>query len=398
MDPQSLRKAIEAELEENLLPFWRQRVLDETGGGFIAEMTNDGELRPDAAKGLILNSRVLWTFSTLFAARREPEDLALACRAYEWMESTMRDRRNGGYLWRVDSQGNPLDGEKKIYGQAFVIYALSAYAVATGDPDAVDSARDLFELIETHAHDSEHGGYIEARADDWTEASELRLSDKDMAAAKSMNTHLHVLEAYTGLYGVWPDERVATRLRELIDLFGEHILDAERRHLHHFFDAEWGILSDTSTYGHNIEAAWLLCEAAEALCDSERTTAVERWAVTIAHAVLAEGIDADGAVVYEGRNGRVIDPNREWWCQAEAVVGLWQAYQLTGDPAFANAAERTWSFISHRIVDRSGGEWFWRLLADGSVDQSEPKVSEWKGPYHNVRMCLEMMRRIDAGK
>ena len=398
MDPQALRKAIEAELEENLLPFWRLQSLDDTNGGFIAEMTNDGELRPDAAKGLILNSRILWTFSTLFAARREPEDLALACRAYEWIEEFMRDRRNGGYLWRVDSQGKPLDGEKKIYGQAFVIYALSAYAVATGDPDAVDSARDLFELIETHAHDSEHGGYIEARADDWTEASELRLSDKDMAAAKSMNTHLHVLEAYTDLYRVWPDERVATRLRELIDLFGKHILDPERRHLHHFFDVEWRILSDTYTYGHDIEAAWLLCEAAEALSDSKRTAAVESWTVTIAHAVLAEAIDADGGLVYEGRDGRVIDPNREWWCQAEAVVGLWQAHQLTGDPACADAAERIWSFISRRIVDRSGGEWFWRVLADGSVDQGEPKVSEWKGPYHNVRMCLEMMRRIDIGK
>jgi mannobiose 2-epimerase len=394
MDKRELRAAIEAELDGNLLPFWRLRGLDEDHGGFIAEMANDGTLRRGAAKGLILNSRILWTFSTLFTARRDPQDLALACRAYEWIDEFMRDRQNGGYFWRVDSQGKPLDGEKKIYGQAFVIYALSAYAVATGDPDTVDSARGLFELIETHAHDSEHGGYIEARAEDWTEASELRLSDRDMAAAKSMNTHLHVLEAYTGLYRVWPDERVANRLRELIDLFGKHILDAERRHLHHFFDAQWKVLSDTCTYGHDIEAAWLLCEAAELLGDAKAVNEVRGWAVTLARTVLAEAIDADGGLVYEGRGGRVIDPNHEWWCQAEAVVGFWQAHQLTGDPAFADAAQRIWNFISRRIVDRSGGEWFWRVLADGSVDQSEPKVSEWKGPYHNVRMCLEMMRRI----
>jgi mannobiose 2-epimerase len=394
MDALELRSEIETELDGNLLPFWRERCVDEERGGFIAEMAGDGTLRPDAAKGLILNTRILWTFSALFAERRDPEDLALACRAYDWLQETMRDRRNGGYLWRVDPAGKPLERSKKTYGQAFVIYALSEYAQAAGSSDAADSARDLFELIETHAHDAEHGGYIEARADDWTEASDLRLSDKDMDAAKSMNAHLHVLEAYTGLYRVWPDERVANRLRELIDLFGEHILDRDKRHLHHFFDRDWTVLSDTYTYGHDIEAAWLLCEAAEVLNDPDRRTAVESWAFTVARGALAEAIDDDGGLVYAGRAGEVIDRNREWWCQAEAVVGFWQAWQLTRDPVFVEAAGRIWSFITHHVIDRSTGEWWWRVFPDGSIDPAEPKVSEWKGPYHNVRMCLEMMRRM----
>ncbi len=398
MGPFELRDAIAAELERNLLPFWRQRSLDEAHGGFIAEMANDGTLRDDAAKGLILNARLLWTFSTLFSERREPEDLALACRAYEYLEATLRDRENGGYLWRVDPAGRPLDGTKKTYGQAFAIYALSAHALATGEKQAADSARELFELIERHARDDRHGGYIETRADDWSPATQLRLSDKDMDAAKSMNTHLHVLESYTGLYRVWPDARVAARLRELIALFDRHILDHGRQHLHHFFEDDWTVLSQSYTYGHDIEAAWLLCEAAKALGEPKIIDSVQSWAVTIAKAILSEAIDDDGGLAYKGRNGAVIDANREWWCQAEAVIGCWQAYRLTSDSSFAEAAARIWGFITDRVIDQQNGEWFWRILPDGSVDGSEPKVCEWKGPYHNVRMCLEMIRRIGTSE
>jgi mannobiose 2-epimerase len=398
MDQQALRRAIDAELEENLLPFWRERVLDEVRGGFIAEMANDGTLRDNAAKGLILNARLLWTFSTLFTERREPEDLALACRAYDFIDTHLRDRENGGYFWRVAPDGRKLDGSKKTYGQAFVIYALCAYAAATGDAEAADRALELFELIESHAHDDEHGGYIEARAEDWSAASELRLSAKDMEAAKSMNTHLHLLEAYTGFYRVWPDERVAHRLRELLDLFGKRILDRQKYHLRHFFDQKWGVLSDLYTYGHDIEAAWLLCEAAQVLGESERLAATGAWALSIARAVLPEAIDAEGGLAYEGRNGVVINPNREWWCQAEAVIGFWQAYQLSADGEFAAAAIGIWKFITRQVVDRTNGEWFWRILPDGTADADEPKVSEWKGPYHNIRMCLEILRRISQGE
>jgi mannobiose 2-epimerase len=400
MQAAALRAAIEGELRENLLPFWRQRSEDHERGGFIAEMANDGAVRADAPSGLILNSRLLWTFSALYRQFAEPRDLELARRACATLESTFRDREHGGYLWRIAPDGRPLERTKKIYGQAFCIYALSEHHLATGEDGALDAAHEVYELIERHAHDAREGGFIEARAADWSATADLRLSEVDMNAAKSMNTQLHLLEAYTNLYRAWPSAGVAARLRELIELFGRHILDLGggpgHGHLQHFFDEQWRVLSDTCTYGHDIEASWLLCEAAEVLDDERLATSVREWAIELARTVLDQAVDDDGGLAYEGRNGTVIDPRRDWWCQAEAVVGFWNAFPLTAERAFADAAQRVWSFIERAVVDRSGGDWFSRVGADGNVDQGEPKVSEWKGPYHNVRMCLEMMRRIGA--
>ena len=397
MEATSLREAIASELEENLLPFWRERSLDHVRGGFVAEMANDGTVREDAPRGLILNSRLLWTFAALYRHLGEERDLELARHAFEVLESSFRDREHGGYFWQVDAEGRPLDRSKKIYGQAFCIYAFSEYSLATGEPEPLAAARELFQLIERHAHDSRFGGYIEARAADWSEASELRLSDKDMDAAKSMNNHLHLLEALTTFCRMWPDARVVSRLDELVTIFGRHIIsrDADHRHLHHFFDEAWNLRSDTCTYGHNIEAAWLLSEAAEVLHDEELEATVRLWAIELARTTLAQAIDADGGLAYEGRDGEIINADRDWWCQAEAVVGFWHAYGLTGDSAFADAAVGVWRFIDRHLVDRVHGEWFWRVRADGTIDETEPKVSEWKGPYHSVRMCLEMMRRLD---
>jgi mannobiose 2-epimerase len=401
MQARALKEAIERELRGNLLPFWRERSVDRERGGFIAEMANDGTLRPEAPKGLILNARLLWTFAKLYRQLGDERDLELAKRAHEYLEKRFRDREHGGYLWRVDRDGRPLEGSKKVYGQAFSIYALSELYLATGATEALEAARGVYELIERHAHDDRSGGYLEALAADWSATSELRLSDRDMNEAKSMNSHLHLLEAYASLLRAAPSPGVARRLRELIDLFDRHILDRQpgpgRNHLRHFFDERWKVRSETYTYGHDIEAAWLLSEAGEVLGDEGLEAAVHRWAVEIARTTLEEALDADGGLAYGGRDGAVIDPNREWWCQAEAVVGFWHAYRLTGEVAFAIAAAQVWGFIERRVVDRDHGEWFWRVAADGSVDGGEPKVSEWKGPYHNIRMCLQMMSFIDDG-
>ena len=398
MDGAALRRSIDDELRDNILPFWRSRSVDRAGGGFIAEMANDGTVRADAPKGLILNARLLWTFSALYRRFGDARDLELARRAHDYLEDRFRDREHGGYFWRVDPRGRPLDLDKKIYGQAFAIYALSEYHLATGDAGALQAARQVFALIERHAHDDRNAGYLEARAADWSATTELRLGDGEPIAAKSMNTHLHLLEAYTSLYRAWPDAAVATRLRELIAVFMNHILGAgpEAAHLRHFFDERWNVLSDSYTYGHDIEAAWLLCEAAEVLGDEPLERSVRERAVAIARAVLAEGLDGDGGLAYEGRGGAVIAGYRDWWCQAEAVVGFRQAFRLTGEPAFAEASGRVWEFITRRVVDRANGDWFWRVRADGTVDQALPKVSEWKCPYHNTRMCLEMLRRLGA--
>jgi len=396
MNPKALRQAIAGELESNLLPFWRDRGPDPVHGGFIAAMSHDGTVLADAPSGLILNSRLLWAFSALARELGDGRDLALARRAFAVLEDRFRDREHGGYVWRVDVDGHPLDRSKKTYGQAFCIYALSEFHRAVGDPTALERARQTSDLIEDRARDSSFGGYIEARAADWSVIGDLRLSDKDMNAAKSMNTHLHLLEAYTNLHRTSPSARTAERLAELIGLFDRHILggDASRRSLRHFFDEKWRPCSDNRTYGHDIEAAWLLGEAGEVLGDAEVLARVDGWAVELARSVLAEGMDTAGGIASEGRGGTVVNRDHDWWCQAEAVVGFRHVYELTGEAAFAEASAAAWRFIERFIVDRVNGEWHWRVKADGSVDAGEPKVSEWKGPYHSVRMCLEMMRRL----
>jgi mannobiose 2-epimerase len=392
-----LLAAIEDELRSNLLPFWRERSLDAVHGGFIGEMADDGTVNAAAAKGLVLNARLLWTFSALYRRFGHADDLALARRAYDALEM-FRDREHGGFVWRVDASGLPVDLAKKSYGQAFCIYALAEYALATGDASALRAARDVHDLFERHAHDPGFGGYLEARAPDWSATSELRLSDGDMTAPKSMNTHLHVLEAYTNLYRAWRDQTLAVRLRELIRIFGTHILNRgegpNRGHLRHFFGERWEVLSEGYTYGHDIEASWLLAEAAGVLGDERLEGEVKRWGAEIAETVLREGLGADGGLAYEGREGRVIDGNRDWWCQAEAVVGFWNAYCSPGDARYRDAAARAWAFIVGKVTDRVGGDWFWRVRTDGTVDHTLPKVSEWKCPYHSVRMCLEMTRRL----
>jgi mannobiose 2-epimerase len=222
-----------------------------------------------------------------------------------------------------------------------------------------------------------------------------------MNEKKSMNNHLHVLEAYTNLYRAWPEPRVAERLRELIQLFEQRILDARTQHLHHFFDETWRVRSDTYTFGHDIEGTWLLCEAAEVLGDAALLKRVQAVALRMAQVALREGVGADGALGYEGKSGKVIDPGREGWPQAEAVIGFLNAFQLSHDAKFLEAARHTWGFIERHLVDRVHGEWFWRITPEGRVDPTLPKVSEWKGPYHGSRMCLETLRRlraISAGK
>jgi mannobiose 2-epimerase len=398
VDDVEFREALEKELHSNLLPFWRGRCLDHLHGGFIGEMAEDGTVRGDAAKGLVLNARLGWTFSALYRQLGDERDRELARRAYDYLDARFRDREHGGYVWLVDAEGRAVDSSKKIYGQAFCVYAFSEYCLATGEGSALDAARGLYELIERHAHDNRYGGYLETRARDWSATEELRLSDGDMNVPKSMNTHLHLLEAYTNLYRAWPDPALAARLRELIDLFGRHILvrggGPGAWHLRPFFGERWDVRADTYTYGHDIEASWLLAEAADALGGRGLKEEVRGWGTAVARHVLEEGLAADGGLAYEGRAGRPIDGRRDWWCQAEAVVGFWNAFEATGEPCFAEAASRQWAFIAQRIVDRAHGEWFWRVRDDGSVEHELPKVSEWKGPYHAVRMCLEMMRRL----
>ena len=360
-------------------------------------LSND--LKPDRTqpKGLIVNSRILWAFSAVHQAYPEKLFHQMADRAFDYVMNRFWDAQYGGAFWRVDDAGHVLDDSKKIYGQAFYIYALAEYHRAFGAPTALARARELFELIERHAHDPRHGGYLEVCRRDWSEAGpEARLSDKDMSEKKSMNNHLHLLESFANLYRAWPEPRVAQRLRELLQLFGQRILDSRTKHLNHFFDEAWRVRSDTYTFGHDIEATWLLCEAAEVLGDAVVRQQAKALAVPMAEVALKEGVGADGALRYEGKGGNVIDGGKECWPQAEAVIGFLNAFEISGDERFLQAMLRVWHFIETRLVDRVHGEWFWRITPEDGVDTTLPKVSEWKGPYHGSRMCLETLHRLRA--
>lgn len=378
------------------LPFWCGPALDLQNGGWMGWLSND--LKPDRSqpKGLIVHARILWAFSAAYRAKSDPLYKQMAGRAFAFLMEKFWDAKHGGAFWRLDDAGKVLDDAKKCYGQAFVIYALAEYYRASGHEAALAHAQELFELLELHVHSAAFGGYIEVCRRDWSEASsDARLSDRDMNEKKSMNNHLHMLEAYTNLYRVWRQPRVASRLVELIDIFAARILDVRTKHLHHFFDEQWKVRSDTYTFGHDIEASWLLCEAAEELGDESRSNQVGRVALQMAEAAFDEGLGADGALCYEGREGRIIDPGHECWPQAEAMVGFLNAYELSGGGKFLAAALRVWNYVENNLVDRLHGEWFWRINPDGRPDGRLPKVSEWKGPYHVTRACLETVRRLN---
>lgn len=395
-DLHRFRDRVDRELRGCILPFWMREAVDHEHGGFVARLSNDLQPDPSGPKGLILNARILWTFSAVHQVWPEPGYRDLARRARAYLDEHFWDSKHGGAFWFLNREGRVIDDTKKIYGQAFLIYALVEYARAFADPVALDRAIATFERIEQHAHEPRYGGYIEAFQRDWTEAADLRLSPKDQNERKSMNTHLHVLEAYTNLFRAWPDPRLRARLIEVVEIFERRITDPVAHHFHHFFDDAWRVRSDSYTYGHDIEGSWLLVEAAAALGEPALDLRVRRLALEIAGAVRSEALGADGGLAYAGRGGSVTDAGREFWPQAEAVVGFLNAGQLSGDPGFLEAAHRAWGYAEDHLADRVHGEWFWRVNPDGRPDAALWKVSEWKCPYHNTRACLEILRRLDT--
>ncbi|WP_238654185.1 AGE family epimerase/isomerase [Paenibacillus piscarius] len=388
---------LEAELKANILDFWMKHTPDDTYGGFIGEMDNQMKVIPGAGKSLVLNARILWTFASAYRIYHAAEYLATAERAYDYLIQHFTDREFGGFFWMVDEHGRPAETKKQIYGLAFTVYALAEFHHATGREDSLKQAADLFHLIEQYGYDPIHQGYIEALSREWEMTEALCLSSKDMNEKKSMNTHLHVLEGYTGLYRVWKSEVLRNKLAELIETMLDHILDADGRHFHLFMDEAWRVKSAHISFGHDIEGSWLLYEAAEVLGDTALLERTRKVALSMAEAVLAEGTEPDGGIWNEADLNGFIDKaheTRDWWPQAEAMVGFYNAYQLTGNLRFLQAAENSWSFIDNYIIDHKLGEWYWGVDASLQPLASAPKVSAWKCPYHNGRACFEMIRRL----
>ena len=393
---ETLQTEMRQELTERILPFWMRNAVDRHLGGFVGHLSDRNVPATNSPKGAVLNARILWTFAAAFRAIGDPALVEMAERADDYIGRYFFDPVHGGVFWMVDAAGSPLDERKHVYAQAFAVYGLSEFHRATGDAESLRRAVEIFELIERRAHDPLNGGYIEAFDRAWKPLGDVRLSAEDADEPKSMNTHLHLLEAYANLLRMWPDDRLAERTRALIEIFLDRVIDRSSGHARLFFAADWVPGLNATSYGHDIETSWLLMDASDVIGDDGLRARVRDVSLALAEAVLAEAFDPAGGIFYEARPGGIVDTDKEWWPQAEAIVGFLNAYQETRRPDYLSAAWHTWAFIRRHIVDEEFGEWHWRVTRDGAVLPGHEKVGPWKCPYHNSRACLEVIARVDA--
>jgi mannobiose 2-epimerase len=425
MDTKTMRKEMRDVVENNILSFWSTKMVDRENGGFYGRIDGNEQLHPEAEKGAILNARILWSFSAAYRVLKNPEYLEAATRAKDYIIEHFVDPEYGGVFWSVDYLGRPLDTKKQFYAIGFAIYGLSEYARATGDREALDYALQLYECIEEHAFDHEHNGYIEAQTREWGTIADMRLSELDANYPKSQNTHLHIIEPYTNLLrclkemqarescdyvpaigAVLPVDisvpqetllSVEASLRNLIDIFTDRILNPETHHLDLFFDMDWTRgAGRLESYGHDIECSWLMHEAALVLGDEQVLAKVEPIVRMVAKAS-EKGLRPDGSMIHEANldTGHV-DDDLHWWVQAENVVGWFNLYQYFHDEDALAKAARCWQYIKDQLIDYEHGEWFWSRHPDGTLNTTDDHAGFWKCPYHNSRMCLEIIERTEA--
>lgn len=379
--------------------WWLEHAVDHDKGGYFGEVDLSGKPVHETPRSIILAARILWFFSAAALHTGDRRFTPQAERARDYLLSVFVDEGHGGVYWSVDRDGGVQNSRKQAYAQAFAIYGLAACHRLTGDREGIDAAFSLFDVLEERFHDPEHGGYWEAFARDWSPIADMRLSDKDDDAPKSMNTHLHIMEAYAELYRARPTPALERALRNLITLHLDRIIALDGRRLGLFFSRDWKDLSRTISLGHDVEAGWLLFDAAETLGDNALSPRAARAAVSLADAVLRTGVGAQGEVFNEkDLVTDEIDRSRIWWVQAEAMVGFMNAFELTGEQRFADAARASWDFIRRYVIDRAG-EWRGLSALDGRV---EPYwAGPWKACYHNGRAMLEMsarLRRLGAAR
>ena len=386
METKSFRDEAQRELE-SILNWWQG--LKDPGGGFFGEAGPDGVLHPGADRGLILNARILWAYSAAYNLLHRREWLEAADWAYRYFIAHFIDVGFGGVFWSVDTDGKPLETKKQLYSQGFAIYGLSEYYRASGCAEALEAAKDLFGVVEKFFADDVHGGYTEARARDFSPLEDMSLSAHDINAGKTMNSHLHILEAYANLYTVWPDDTLGRRVRELLDIVCLKVMHPSG-HLQLYFNRDWSVLPGGWSYGHDIETSWLALECADTLGDPALTARVADFSRKLA-AAGNEGLQPDGSFIYELHQDGRKDEFREWWVQSEAVVGNLWAWKRLGSQDGLERSAATWEWIKSHLKDAVGGEWYWGINPDGTPDLSRPKAGFWKCPYHNSRMCLQVL-------
>jgi mannobiose 2-epimerase len=389
---ETLRGELIDNLRNNILNYWIEKMVDPRGG-FYGRRDGNDNLDADAPKGAVLNARILWSFSAAYRVLGDKEYLDMATRAKREIIDRFYDREFGGIYWSLDANGNPLDTKKQFYAIGFAIYGLSEYARATGDAEALDYAVRLFRDNEAHSRDRERGGYREAQTRDWHDIADMRLSDKDANSSKTMNTHLHIIEPYTNLLRVWRSDELVEATRSLLCVFLDRIVASGKRgHMGLFFDDDWHRQDGEISYGHDIEASWLLLETAQVLGDADLLSRTLAETERIAEAAL-EGRCADGSMVYERHANGTYDNDKHWWVQAECVIGQVYLAKFHSQSWRLERAAQTWQYIKDNLVDREGGEWHWSR-SGGAINRRDDKAGFWKCPYHNTRMCLEVYERL----
>ncbi len=387
----SMISEVKSELTGHIIPFWK-KLRDDEFGGYYGLLDYDLNLDKKAEKGCILNNRITWFFSNAYMCLKDETLLDEARHGYEFLRDCCLDRKNGGVYWSMSYDGKPLDTTKHTYNQAFCIYALSSYYDASGDKQALEEAYSLFDIIETKCRDE--GGYLEAFDEEFRPAGNDKLSENGVMADRTMNTLLHVFEAYTELYRVDKKEKVAERLRWILDCFADKIYNPALHRQEVFFDHEYNTLIDLYSYGHDIETSWLIDRGLEILGDKAYTEKLSPITADLARNV--KKVAFDGHSLANECDKGVVNTDRIWWVQAETLIGFINAYQKDNSQTdFLEAARAEWDFIKTYSIDhREGSEWFSGVAADGSPDPKRREIVEpWKCPYHNGRMCIEVIRR-----
>lgn len=385
-------KVFQQHLENNLIPFWN-RMKDEINGGFYGYADAKGIPDIKSVKGVILNSRILWFYSSAYQLLRKPELLEMADHAYKFLVDFCFDSQYGGVYWSVNYDGTVCDDTKHTYNQAFAIYALSAYYQASKRREALNLAYVLYRVIEEKCRDN--NGYLEAFKRDFTPSSNEKLSENGVLAERTMNTLLHILEAYSELYNADPFYEVGDSIRNILHLFENKVYDSKKQICDVFFDLDYHSLIDLESFGHDIETSWLIDRGCSVLEDKAYQKEMQPIINGLAESTYRNAFDKHQNALNNEREGKHVDNQKIWWVQAESVVGFYNAYQKNPQKTeYLHTAEKIWEFIQNNVIDSASGEWIESIPADHELDSKQALVHPWKCPYHNGRMCMEMIQRL----
>ena len=392
-DLMQMKDEMEKELK-SILDFWSNEVFDQKTKRFVGKIDHYGKKYLDAPVGCVMMSRMLWSFSAAYKFTGYKPYRDMANEVYQFLIDAFWDQQYGALFWEVDDKGRAIDQRKQAYAQGFGILALSEYYSAVKNKQALDFAMRLYQLLEKEFYDELHGGYIEALDRKWQPVADLRLSSKEANDPKTMNTHLHILEPYTNLYKVWPVEKLKISIEKLINVFLQKIIDPDSGHFNLFFDLKWHVKSSVISFGHDIEGAWLLHEAVQVTANKTLLNAIRKASLALVELTIKEGMADDSSIFNESEN-KVLDRDKHWWPQAEAMVGLIDAWEIDKKTEYLVHLQKIWGFIKKHLIDDAHGEWFWRVDGSGNVITTEDKAGFWKCPYHNSRALMEVIRRID---